>query len=180
MRMIIWAFGLVCFLALSLLAVAVWRGDRSFGASDLWEKLAGPADLGPVDFPVISRSATGNDALFCPAGLCGTARVDGAAPVFAVPAPALLQAVRAFLATQTDLVRVASDDATMQDRYVARTARMRFPDTITVKVMPAGEGRSTLALYSRSQIGRKDFGVNKARLDGWLASLGRSVPVVSP
>jgi hypothetical protein len=56
-----------------LLAVAVWRGDRSFGASDLWEKLAGPADLGPVDFPAISRSATGNDALFCPTGLCGAA-----------------------------------------------------------------------------------------------------------
>jgi hypothetical protein len=180
MRTIIWAFGLVCLLALSLLAVAVWRGDRSFGASDLWEKLAGPADLGPVDFPAISRSATGNDALFCPTGLCGAARVDGAAPVFSVPAPALLQAVRAFLAAQSDLVRVASDEAAMQDRYVARTARMRFPDTITVRIVPAGEGRSTLALYSRSQIGRKDFGVNKARLDGWLAGLGRSVPVVSP
>jgi hypothetical protein len=180
MRMIIWAFGLACLLALSLLAVAVWRGDGRFGVADLWEKLAGPADLGPVDFPAISRSATGNDALSCPTGLCGTARVDGAAPVFAVPAPALLQAVRAFLAAQPDLVRVASDDAAMQDRYVARTARMRFPDTINVRVVPVGEGRSTLALYSRSQIGRKDFGVNKARLDGWLAGLGRSVPGVSP
>ena len=180
MRMTIWAFGLVCLVALSLLAVATWRGDRSFGVSQLWEKLAGPADLGPVDFSAINRSVTGNDALFCPAGLCGAVRIDGAAPVFTVPAPALLQAVREFLAAQPDLVRVASDDVAMQDRYVARTARLRFPDTINVRIVPAGEGRSTLALYSRSQIGRRDFGVNRARLEGWLAALGRNVPVASP
>ncbi|MCU0884705.1 MAG: DUF1499 domain-containing protein [Beijerinckiaceae bacterium] len=180
MRAIIWMFGLACFVALSLLAVAVWRGDRSFGVVDLWERLAGPADLGPVDFGAIRRSATDNDALFCPAGLCGATRSEGAAPVFAVPAVALQQAVRAYLATEPDLVRVASDDAAMQDRYVARTARMRFPDTVHIRIVPMGEGRSTLALYSRSQIGRKDFGVNRARLEGWLAGLGRSVPTVSP
>ena len=180
MRAVIWTFGLVCLSALSLLAIAVWRGDQSMGVTKLWERIAGPADLGPVDFAAIRRSTSGNDALICPAGLCGETRVDGAAPVFRLPAPALRQAVQAFLGAQADLVRVASDDAAMQDRYVARTARMRFPDTINVRIVPVGEGRATLALYSRSQIGRRDFGVNKARLDGLLASLASSVPVASP
>jgi uncharacterized protein (DUF1499 family) len=39
-------------------------------------------------------------------------------------------------------------------------------------VLPAGAGRSTLAIYSRSLVGRKDFGVNRARIQRWLAALG--------
>ena len=49
---------------------------------------------------------------------------------------------------------------------------MRFPDTIDAEVLPVGDNQSTLALYSRSLIGRKDFGVNRARLTRWLAALG--------
>jgi uncharacterized protein (DUF1499 family) len=48
---------------------------------------------------------------------------------------------------------------------------MRYPDTIDVEILPADEGRSTLAVYSRSLVGRKDFGVNHARLRRWLAAL---------
>ena len=48
---------------------------------------------------------------------------------------------------------------------------MRYPDSITVRFLPLEEGRSTLAIYSRSHYGRSDFGVNKERVDGWLASL---------
>ena len=48
---------------------------------------------------------------------------------------------------------------------------MRFPDTVDVEVFPAGENQSTLAIYSRSLIGRKDFGVNRARITRWLAAL---------
>jgi len=55
---------------------------------------------------------------------------------------------------------------------VQHTRLMRFPDTIDLEVFPAGEGQSTLAIYSRSLIGRKDFGVNRARITRWLAALG--------
>ena len=33
------------------------------------------------------------------------------------------------------------------------------------------EGGSTLLVYSRSLVGRKDFGVNRARLRRWLARI---------
>jgi uncharacterized protein (DUF1499 family) len=49
---------------------------------------------------------------------------------------------------------------------------MRFPDTIDVLIIGCGEGRSTLALYSRSQIGRSDLGINRARLERWLRRIG--------
>ncbi len=48
---------------------------------------------------------------------------------------------------------------------------MHFPDTIDVNVMPAGAGQSTLAIYSRSLLGSRDFGVNKARVARWLQAL---------
>ena len=37
-------------------------------------------------------------------------------------------------------------------------------------VLPQGAGQSTLALYSRSLVGRSDMGVNKRRLQGWLSA----------
>jgi uncharacterized protein (DUF1499 family) len=38
-------------------------------------------------------------------------------------------------------------------------------------------GRSTLALYSRSQLGHGDMGVNRARIERWLAKLAEQAPV---
>jgi len=57
-------------------------------------------------------------------------------------------------------------------RFLQHSLLMRYPDTIDVQVLPAGDKQSTLAIYSRSLIGRKDFGVNRARVERWLAALG--------
>jgi uncharacterized protein (DUF1499 family) len=164
--------GLAVALALALLlAFAIWRGDRSLGMASLWQNLAGPADLGPVDFAAVRRSATGNDALACPPGFCATAPSDMDVPVFAVPAATVRDTLRQIAAADQDVTLVASDDGVLHDRYVARTRLMRFPDTVNVRVIDLGEGRSTLAIHSRSQLGRRDFGVNRARIGAWLAAL---------
>ena len=60
----------------------------------------------------------------------------------------------------------------MKSRFVQVTRLMRYPDTVDLEVIPVGENQSTLALYSRSLVGRKDFGVNRARLQRWLAAVG--------
>jgi uncharacterized protein (DUF1499 family) len=62
-----------------------------------------------------------------------------------------------------------------QDRFLVHTRLMRFPDTVAAQVIEQGPGQSTLALYSRSQIGRSDLGVNKRRLARWLSAVGRLV-----
>jgi uncharacterized protein (DUF1499 family) len=179
-RNIVWtiaAFGLTC---LAILSVALARGDESFGIARVWERLIGPADLGPVDFSSIERSKTGNDALVCPPGLCGAARVDASPAVFNVPVARLRDAVRVIEVNDPDVFALARDEAKVQDRYLARTRLMRFPDTISVRFIDLGEGRSTLALYSRSQIGRSDFGVNRARLMSWSELLRQQLPVAGP
>lgn len=159
------------------LSVAVWRGDERFGIAAWWARLAGPADLGPVDFAGITRSPSGNDALFCPPDLCGQVRSDGVAPVFVSPVARLRDAVRVIEVNDPDVFTLARDEGKIQDRYLARTKWMRFPDTISVRFIDLGGGRSTLALYSRSQIGRSDLGVNKARLERWIMLLREKLPV---
>jgi hypothetical protein len=165
-------------LAATLLAVAIWRGERSFGIARLWDRLTGPADLGPMRWDAILRSRTGNDALVCPPGLCGPAAVDRAPPVFAATGPSLEQAVAAVMAREPGMSLVATEGATR--RYVARTPLLRFPDTVQVRVIDLGGGRSTLALHSRSKLGLGDMGANRARLERLLGEIERAMPVVQP
>lgn len=179
-RQILWVIGGLNLLAGLALGVAVLRGDQPYGVASLWRTLAGPPDLGPVDFAAITRARSGNDALFCPPAMCGQTPVDGPSPVFAAPVERLKAAVAAIEAADPDLSVLERQPDGLQERYLARTRLMRYPDTINVRYVALEGGRSTLALYSRSQMGRRDFGVNRARLEGWLAALARELPVAQP
>lgn len=50
--------------------------------------------------------------------------------------------------------------------YVTRSRTMGYPDYTTM--MQVGED---LLIYARSRFGRKDFGVNAARVDRWIDAL---------
>ncbi len=82
------------------------------------------------------------------------------------------------VATEPLVEQVASDEFGFSARYIQRTKIMRFPDTINVRIIDLGEGRSTIALYSRSQLGESDFGVNRARIERWLEKLEKAAPAV--
>ena len=157
------AFALAAALGLSLAL-----RDRPFGIERAWTALFGPPDLGPVDFTRLSRRATPNDALACPPGLCGDARVDIVTPVYNLPYHELRARLQSLIESDPGATRVAEDGGGRGDRYVIRTPLMRFPDTVDVLVLPSEGGRSTVAIYSRSQIGRSDLGANLARIRRWL------------
>lgn len=140
------------------------------GPDRVWTSFVGPGDQGPVDIRTLSRRTAPNDALACTPGLCA-ARADIALPADARAPVELLDTLDAIvLADRTHLTRV--DDGTRADyrRYVARTPIMRYPDTIDALVSASPDG-TRLALYSRSQIGSDDWGVNRRRLEGWIAAL---------
>jgi uncharacterized protein (DUF1499 family) len=142
---------------------------------DFYAQLFGPPILERVGFATLTRRSSPNDALVCPPDLCVKARIDIVPPVYAVSA----QRLRAIVAevaegeprTLPSWRNDHSDDGD-QDQYGARSRLLRFPDTIDVKLIPRGEDSATLALYSRSQIGYWDFGVNRARLERWLKRIG--------
>ena len=139
------------------------------GPDHVWS-LVGPADLGPVDFKILQRRTTANDALACPANLC-QAKADIASPEFTGGAQDLRQAFTRAISNEPRLVQVAGDDANLTYRYVQRSWLMRYPDTIVVQFFDSANGHATLAVYSRSQLGKGDLGVNLARIKRWLALL---------
>ena len=54
--------------------------------------------------------------------------------------------------------------------WEARSRVVGFPDYVSVRVLPEGEG-SVLTAYGRLRFGYDDVGVNRGRLERWLAAL---------
>jgi uncharacterized protein (DUF1499 family) len=161
-----------------MLAIAALFGAFLIvGPAHIWA-LFGPADLGPIAFETVERRATPNDALACPADVC-KAKSDATPPVYLVNAHDLRLAFAKAVAAELRLTLVATDDAEMTDRYVQRSALMGFPDTIVVRFLDRPAGHSTIALYSRSQLGKGDMGVNRARIERWLKSLEPYVQIAN-
>ncbi len=149
----------------------VLRRAWNAGLEGLWRSSFGPPDLGPVAFAALERRRSPNDALVCPKDVCPNARPDVEPPLFPFPAARLRALVSEAALSEPDTVLVQS--GAEQDRYLVRTRLMRFPDTVVAQVIAREGERSTLALYSRSQIGRSDFGVNRRRLERWVERIGR-------
>lgn len=59
--------------------------------------------------------------------------------------------------------------------YVTRSAGFGFPDYTTIAALE-GEQGTRLAIFARSRFGQSDLGVNRARVEGWLAELEATVP----
>jgi uncharacterized protein (DUF1499 family) len=159
-------------LAGAALGYGLWRAWES-GVARVWQGLFGSPDLGPVDFGTLERRGTPNDSLAAPRDACPRATPDFEPPAYPVPAERLRPIVSAVIAEEPDTALLHGDGD--QVRYLVRTRLLRFPDTVDVKVIDLGEGCSTLALYSRSQIGRSDLGTNQRRLRRWIDRVSRSV-----
>ena len=56
-----------------------------------------------------------------------------------------------------------------QAQWVERSALVNYPDIIAAELVPLPEGAG-LFLYSRSLLGWSDLGVNRRRVDRWLAA----------
>jgi uncharacterized protein (DUF1499 family) len=163
---------------LFLILVLAFGAFQFIGPERVWS-LLGPADLGSVTFETLERRATPNDALACPADFC-QAKADIVSPEFAMSAPDLRLAFATAIAGEPRLVQVDRNDATLTDRFVQRSHLMRYPDTIVVRFVDLPDKRSSIALYSRSQLGKGDLGVNLARIKRWLAALERVAKPAEP
>lgn len=139
----------------------------------LYEVVFGSPDLGPVDFETLVRGPKPNTALACPTDLCRKATADFEPAIYAVSDEELRQRLTAFVLKQPGVIPVyrhAQPGLPTQDRYVQRSALMQYPDTIDVRFIALSQTTSTLAIYSRSQIGYSDLGVNLARIRLWTGN----------
>lgn len=83
------------------------------------------------------------------------------------------KALADLIAAKPNTQKVAGDLAKGHATFVQRTAKMAYPDYITIRIEPANGGGTTLSIYSRARFGYRDFGVNKARVDRWISELRR-------
>jgi len=127
-------------------------------------------DVPVIDFATLERGPAPNQYLLCPAGLC-TTQTDGAAPIYDVPVAKLQVAWDEMIAEQPRVEVLRRDVTNVQIDYVQRSRLLRFPDLVTVRFVPVDDTHATLAIYSRSVYGKGDMGVNRARIEEWLARL---------
>jgi len=165
-------FVLLVLLALVALGHLLLEKRPGYGAYYGIAKLSGAKlDIGPVDFATLTRRRSGNDALVCPSGYCPAAASDWDAKTYAISPTELLARLNAIALAEPRTRLIDKSDHVA--RFIQYSHLMRFPDTIDVEVLPAGGSGSTLAIYSRSLVGSRDFGVNRARVARWLAALDR-------
>ena len=130
-------------------------------------------DIGPVNWSTLTRHTTPNDALVCAAERCPNAKPDWEPKIYPLAPQELLARVK-MIALAEPNTRELPGAPHNGARFLQHTRLMRFPDTIDIVVLPVVDNQSTLAIYSRSLIGRKDFGVNRARITRWLAALDQA------
>jgi uncharacterized protein (DUF1499 family) len=145
------------------IAALIWEGTTL-------ESMLYVGDVPVIDFATVQRGPDPNQYLLCPKGMC-TAETDGEAPVFDVPVEQLRVAWDEMLAEQPRLEVLRRDVTNTQIDYVQRTRLLRFPDLVTVRFVPVDDTHSTLAIFSRSVWGKGDMGVNRKRVEEWLARL---------
>ena len=142
-----------------------------FGRAVILEFLFGAPDRSAVSFRSLVPPATPNTYLLCPPGYCDAARQTVPSPEFDVPAERLHSAWMDMLDRQPRVTVLREDEALRQVDVEQRSLLVGYPDTVTVRFLPLPQARSTLAVYSRSHYGRSDYGVNRERIETWLADL---------
>ncbi len=122
-----------------------------------------------VGFEDLKLTDKPNQFLMCPPHIC-SGHADS--PVFDVSVDQLRERWREVVTAQPRVELLAEDG--QQFDYVQRSARFRFPDIVTVRLISVSPSQSTLAIYSRSVYGKSDFGVNRKRIEAWLLAIGGS------
>jgi len=134
--------------------------------------------MGAIDFNTLELGWKPNQFLVVPNDYDTAAKPHAHANDYPVELSDLESAFRAVVAKQPRVTLEREDRANHQVEFVQRSALFRFPDTITVQFLERGEGRSSLAIYSRSTYGIGDMGVNKKRVLAWLKQLDQAVKPV--
>ncbi len=125
-----------------------------------------------VNFSELVLSHKPNQYLVCPPGLCG-ATAHAESPVFNLDAIELRTKWLAWAAGQDGLEPLGAQPVGMQMNFVERSLVLGFPDVITVRFLAIDNGKSSIAIYSRSVYGYSDLGVNRDRIQRWLDGFGR-------
>ncbi|NIA70806.1 DUF1499 domain-containing protein [Pelagibius litoralis] len=117
-----------------------------------------------VDPVTIEKPDTENHFLLRPQG------GDGPAPVFQASPDAVVIALQEVIDETPRATVIDGSPGARHMTILVRSKLVGFPDFVTVKVLAADSG-TAIAIFSRSQYGKSDLGVNKARVENWVKAL---------
>ena len=101
----------------------------------------------------------------------GPQPLDATTPVYDATPAYLAAAFDAFAMAQPGVSRLKVSDDDLCVTYVQRSRIMGFPDYFSIRFLDLGNGDAGVAVFSRARFGENDLGVNKARVENWLAAL---------
>jgi Protein of unknown function (DUF1499) len=95
---------------------------------------------------------------------------DARAPDYPGAPVALLERLSGHVQSQRGCSVLAGTPQDSWMTFVCRSRIMGYPDLVSVRSFPTAGG-SSLAIWSRARFGNYDWGVNRGRVEGWLAAL---------
>ena len=95
---------------------------------------------------------------------------DAAGPVFAATPEALLLRLDAVARAAPRTRRIAGRPEEGRMTYLTRSRFWGFPDFTTVTALPVPDGAAPV-LLARARFGHSDLGVNRARIEDWIARI---------
>jgi uncharacterized protein (DUF1499 family) len=128
-----------------------------------------------TDFATLALTWKPNQFLVLPAGYQAKATAHLVSPSFAKTPDQVLDALKRLALAEPRTALLAEDRANRRLSLVQKSKTFRFPDFIDAEAMPLTGGQTALAFYSRAKYGIRDFGVNRARVERWLAALKREL-----
>jgi uncharacterized protein (DUF1499 family) len=120
-----------------------------------------------VSIPELRSPLPKTSFLACPSGYCSAAKAI-MSPDFDMPWDRLRDYWTEMISGETRVVRAMADLGARRYIYIQHSPIFRFPDIVTVELIPLGPTRSSIAVYSRSRYGKYDFHKNRKRVEKWL------------
>ena len=125
-----------------------------------------------MDFKTLKLSRwKKNQFLVAPDGY-SSEQAHFSSPTYGCSAENLKAKWMSMINNQPRVILKNSDNHNMEYTFIQYSKIFRFPDYITVHFIALSPMKSTLAIFSRSRYGRRDFGVNERRIRSWLDGLG--------
>lgn len=142
------------------------------GSGQFLEDIFGREEVPVVDFSTLTIPSGSPDYyLACPPDLCLSHTPDQILQIYDIPAQQLRRILLSFIDTQPTISFWRMDPAINQIDFLENDPTMRMPDVITVQTFDLGEGKSMIAIYSRSLHGFANEGSNRKRVRRWLAMI---------
>lgn len=132
--------------------------------------LSGCSRMPTPDFQHLVVPKTPSYALACPDKLCNIPP-NIITPVYPVSAEDLYTLFNQMMADKTNVNYIYEIPEQGQFGLAAYFPVLRLPDDIAVQFIALSDNTSTLAILSESRYLFYDFGLNKNRLQEWLAEL---------